>query len=222
MRQDWGTWVLAVLVVGVVSAIMVIPASLLLNYLFYGNILGVGAVPFDARYFAHFVVNGLVSTALSYPAVAGLYFMVLKRLRGERYSIGDAFAGFSHFPNLVVAGAATWVLLYGGLLLLIVPGLYAMGVTAFAPLVAIDQKCGGIEAVRISIEALKKQGFAMFGLLFVTYVVVLAGFLACCIGILFTTPLLYFVVALHYHAMFPPQGAYGQQAVMPAAPQFSA
>jgi uncharacterized membrane protein len=213
---------LAVLVVGVVSLIMIMPAYLLLNYLFYGNILGMGAVAFDARYFAHSAVNGIVSTALSYPAVAGLYFMALKRVRGERYGIGDAFAGFSHFPSLVVAGAATWVLIYGGLLLFVIPGFYAIGITAFAPLVAIDQKCSGVEAVRISIEALKKQGFQMFGLLFVTYVLITAGLIACCVGILFLAPLLYFVVALHYNSMFPPQGSYGQQPVMPAAPQYSA
>lgn len=221
MTQDMGTWVAASLVLMIFGMVLSVPLSLGFNYLFYGSVLGAPTFELNARWLFSQVGGGAVESALVTPFLSGIYWMCLKRIRGQQYSLRDLFYGLRFFPALAVVGFFSGVLMYLGFLLFVIPGLYMMGVLALAPLVAMDQRCGGLEAIRVSYQALRAHGFPMAGLMFLLCVMVGLSAMMCCVPILFTLPVYYFALALHYHAFFPPQEMSPTVPIMPTAPQYS-
>lgn len=217
MREDWGTWIVAALIIFLLSIGISYPVSMFVNLLVTGKTAG--PVWGDPRLGPVSAIEGLISNGLNYCFLAGMYGMCLRRLRGEPYSFADIFVGLPRLLTFLGAGFLVGVITSLGLMLCIIPGLFLAGALAFTPLIILDQKTGAIEAIQLSYASLSKYGFGMFALLFVTGILVLAGLLGCCVGIIFVMPIYFFVVAIHYHAFFPPQG--GPEVVPSGAPQYS-
>lgn len=221
MTQDLGTWVLASLILIVILFVVSVPLIGGINYVAFGSVFGSPNPELSARFLLLQIVQSAIVLGLITPFMGGIYWMCLKRIRAQEYGLRDLFYGLRHFPALAVAGFFTGLLTYLGFLLCIVPGLYMMGVLVFAPLVAMDQKCGGLEAVRLSYQALRPHGLMMFGLIFVLNLIVGFSGMLCGVPVLFTVPVYCFTIALHYHAFFPPQESRGAVPAMPVSPQYS-
>jgi hypothetical protein len=217
MREDWGTWVLASLIVALVYFAVAFPLTFGINLLAVGNIWGPQYG--DARYWPLQIIEALISQGVNMCFTAGMLGLCLRRLRGETYTYSDLFAGFPRFFTFLGAGLLSSFVIMVGAVFCIIPGLYLAGALAFTPLVVLDQKAGAIEAFQISYATLSRHGLAMFAIMFITGLLVGLGFLACCVGVLFTIPVYFFVIAIHYHAFFPPQG--GPEVVPSATPQYS-
>jgi len=177
--------------------------------------------PSTFSFWALYMAGFIVSQTLNYVLTSGLYSMSLKRLRGENYSVTNIFDGFKAVGPLAIAGLLVSLLTMVGSMLLVIPGIMVMGAFAFVPLICMDQKAGPIEAMSISLNAMKKDFFMMGILVFVASIAAALGFCACGIGVIFTLPILHMTVALHYHAYFPPQGGPQEIPTMVPAPQYS-
>lgn len=164
-----------------------------------------------------FVASRLVSFYLG----AGYFSLCIKRLRGEKISVWQVFGGFKPFFGMLAAGILVLTLEAGGCLMLLVPGMFAVGVLAFVPQVMMDQGAGPAEAIRMSFYALRRDWAPMWLLAFFMTVIAFSGVLACGAGVVFTTPLYYFVLAIHYHAYFPAQGGPLSVPITNAAPQLA-
>ena len=217
MREDLGTWVVAALIVGVLSLGISYPVNFLSNFLLVGNIQGPAFG--DVKFWPILTFQSLFSQGISMCFTAGMLAFCLKRLRGEPLSYSNLFIGFPRFLTYLGAGVLYSIITFVGALFCIIPGLYLVGALAFTPLIILDQKAGAIEALQISYATLSRSGFAMFALPFVCSLLMLLGLFACCVGILFTAPIYFIVIAMHYHAFFPPQG--GPEVVPTTAPQYS-
>lgn len=108
----------------------------------------------------------------------------LKVARGQQVAFGDVFSGGKYFGSMLIAGFCVQVVSVIGFMLCIVPGvIVSLGLCMYGFLI-VDQGVGGIDALKRSWELTNghKMNLFIFGLLAVG--VVIAGVLACGIGVL--------------------------------------
>lgn len=116
-------------------------------------------------------VLGLLFTGAFY---GGLYLVFLKRLRNEPATVGEAFSGFGeNFTQLLLVGFISLLLVFVGLALCVVPGIFLLVVWAFAiPLVA-DKRLGFWDALELSRKMATRYWFQIAALLALCYLPVI-------------------------------------------------
>lgn len=104
----------------------------------FSLVLGATTVVWLIGTFSQFTPLGFVYWILRGVLFGGLYWLVLKRLRGEDASLRDVFSGFGPgFQHLMVAGMLTAMLSWLALFACVVPGIYLFICWLFSvPLVA--------------------------------------------------------------------------------------
>jgi len=230
IREDFGTFSVSCLVYAVLAWIVGTIVQMPLQVMMMGNMPTMtrqpptnlwDLIPHTFQFWSIYAIVNLVTQAAMFVFGAGLFSICLKRLRGEVYGVANLFDGFKFIGPLAVAGVVVAVIKTIALLCFVLPDFIAVGAFAFVPLIIIDQKAGPFEAMALSFSSLKKEVLVMGMLVFVTYLLSSLGVCACIIGAIFTGPLYYMTIALHYHGFFPPQGGPETARVMPAVPQYS-
>jgi predicted Ser/Thr protein kinase len=154
------------------------------------------------------------------PIEAGVFLYFLKRIRGERVRIENAFAGFSLcFVQLVLAGFVSSVLEWVGIACCVLPGIYLIVAWFFALPLVIDKRLEFWPAMRLSRMTISKHWWKFLWFLIVLGLFNLAGLVACVVGILVTFPVSLAALMYAYEDMFNP---FGSRKTMPAAPPGSA
>jgi len=133
--------------------------------------------------------SSLLSILLSGPLMGGLYFYLLKRIRGEPVRVETAFAGFSNsLLHLFLASFVTEVLTVLGFLCLILPGIYLFVAWFFTLPLVIDKRLEFWPAMRLSRKTISKHWWKFLGFLLVLGLLNLAGIMACLVGFFITLP----------------------------------
>lgn len=181
------------------------------------------------------LVSLVATVVVTGPLNGGLFWLFLRKLRGEAAAFEDVFAGFRRrFTDLIlltvvrgVIGAACVLpgaILLGvgvalthadramgrgvlglGILLLLAGFLIAiyLGVSwVFALPAVVDKQLGFWPAMQLSRRVVSAHWWLMFGFLIVCGLVALAGFVACCIGLLVSIPLVIATVMYAYEDIF--------------------
>lgn len=140
------------------------------------------------------------------PMMGGVYALYLKKIRGQPAVFGDAFIGFSTaFVPLMLAMLVKGLLTGLGCLLCILPGIYLAVSWAFALPLVIDKKIDFWPAMELSRRVVTKHWWLMLGFLIVCGLVVLAGVLACCVGIFVTAAIAQAALMCAYEDIFGAQ-----------------
>jgi hypothetical protein len=151
-------------------------------------------------------VLGLIENAvplLRGICMGGLYFLLLKLIRGQRAQFGDAFAGFSLTPaQLFLAGLVSGLLSAIGLLLCVVPGIYLIVAWVFALPLVIDKNLDFWPAMELSRKVVTRHWWVILGLLLVNLLVILAGLAVCCVGVYVALPVALGAIAYAYEDIF--------------------
>jgi uncharacterized membrane protein len=135
--------------------------------------------------------------------LAGLYRYFLIFIRGGTATVGDAFSGFGpSFGQLVLLGLVQGILILIGYACCIIPGLYLSVAWFFAVPLVIDKRMGFWEAMELSRKIVNKHWFVVFAFLIVYGLLVLAGFIACCVGLLVTIPIAIAALMYAYESIF--------------------
>jgi uncharacterized membrane protein len=116
--------------------------------------------------------------------MGGVLSFALKVARGQPAAFGDVFSGGKYFGKMLVGSVGLYVAIAIGLVLCIVPGyIVALGLSMYGFLI-VDQGLPGIDALKKSWQLTNghKVNIFVFGLL--GLLVVIAGALACGIGML--------------------------------------
>jgi hypothetical protein len=162
-----------------------------------------------------------LSILLSGPLMGGLYFYLLKRIRGERVRTEAAFAGFRQsLLQLVLANFVKEVLFVLGLACLL-PGIYLAVAWCFTLPLIIDKRLEFWPAMRLSRKTITKHWWKFFGFFLVLLLLNIAGLMACFVGVLFTLPVTYSAIMYAYEDIINHRGAlFGQLTIKPTpAPQ---
>ena len=201
VQAEMSTWVLTSLVFGILVYAIILPINLGTNILFYGSILG-PTIP-SATTYAVGILTGLIPGMLIGVIQAGMLNMAVKQARGEPIRVGDMFKGFSHIGHIMLAALITTILTYIGIVLLIIPGMFAIGLFTFVPILIVDQKMTAFEAIETCWKNLKPHALAIFALVFVAALLSGLGVCLLCVGILFTIPIFILTIGLTYTYFFP-------------------
>jgi hypothetical protein len=227
IRKDWSPYILAMLLFAVVSYaasfIVQLPVQLLMMRP-YQTQPTPGQMPTLDMLFpsspifwlGQFIIV-VVPQAIQFTLGAGMFSLCLKRLRGQAINATNVFDGFKYFPSLAVAGMLSIILRLFAMAAFIIPAFFVCGGLAFVAMLILDQKMSPFEAISASFNVLKNELFMMGLLCFCAAFLAEIGGCACLVGALFTGPLYFMTLAMHYHAYFPPQRGpeYPNMAPMP-------
>ena len=117
---------------------------------------------------------GMVTLSiLSGPLTAGFYLICLNLLRGRKnkVDIEDLFSQFSRFLPLAGLFYLQMLIIFGGTLLLIIPGIILSVMLLYAFFIAADLKQGAVDSIKISWKLVATKGI---GINFVVYIIFLA------------------------------------------------
>jgi uncharacterized membrane protein len=159
----------------------------------------------------HFTTDGiflvLATMILSAPIytilTAGLFRYYLKLIRGEDATVGDAFSGFSSATgSLLALGFVQNILIWVGIVLFIIPGIYLGVAWYFSMVLVIDRQMGFWDAMEASRKVVSKHWFLVFGFLLVVGLLTVCGIIACCVGIFVTMPVGLIALMYAYEDIF--------------------
>jgi uncharacterized membrane protein len=129
-------------------------------------------------------VSGLLNFVLGAYMAGGMVAFALKVARGQPVVFGDVFSGGKYLGRMLVAGFCGGIAAFIGFLACIVPGvIVALGISQYQYLV-VDQGLPGIDALKQSWEMTKGQKMNIFLFGLIGFGVIIAGVIACGIGVL--------------------------------------
>lgn len=206
-KQQLGTWILAVLVVGVVQ----FGCQMLLGFLSM-----LASVAQSMVIGSHLPISSLLVLALATMIhgvlVGGLFKMALKQIDGGEIRVGDLFDVGPVAPALALAGLMTELGTALGFMFLIIPGLIYAGLVMFTAPAVVEGR-GAVEALKLSAGTLKRQWASAALFAFVMSIIAVAGVLLCGFGVLFTLPLYVLAMAEQYRRTFA-VGCVGRKAAV--------
>jgi len=155
----------------------------------------------ENRIFSDQLFN-LLSSALTYPFVAGIYLIGIRRAAGQAVSINLVFSQFSKFLPLLVTGVLMTILIAVGYMLLVIPGIYlSIAYLLAIPLVA-ERGLSPWQALETSRKAIHQHWFKVLGLCLTLSLIILLSIVPLGIGLIWTMPLLTLSFGVLYRIIF--------------------
>ncbi len=145
--------------------------------------------------------GGILSLAVSLvtaPLYAGYFVYVFMIFEGREVRFGDFFKGFNYFLPLLLAGFVAGFLVFLGLLLLVIPGVYLAVGYFFVTMLIVDYGMDFWQAMETSRQIVTKNWFSVFVLTLVLFALNLLGGLLLFVGLLVTVPLSFCAAAIAY------------------------
>lgn len=218
--------------------------GVLIYLLIEGFIGGLANIPIVGPIFS------IVNVVISGPLVGGVFYLLLRALRGEPVEAGAVFEGFRRqfgqlflgtfvqgliigaclVPAAIVAGIKMLPMIHqlkqGGhltpeqmsailkpvfisclpvLVICLIPVIYLGTCWKFTLPLIIDRGLDFWSAMKASFKMVNKHWWQVFSLMILIGLVNLAGFLACCVGLLFTMPIGLGALMYAYETIFGDQ-----------------
>lgn len=144
----------------------------------------------------------LLSAALTYPFLAGIYLIGIRRAAEQSVSINLVFSQFNNFWPLFVTGLLMTMMIAVGFMLLVVPGIYlSIAYLLAIPLVA-ERGLSPWQALETSRKAINQHWFKVFGLFFTLGLITLVSIIPLGIGLIWTLPLITLSIGVLYRIIF--------------------
>ena len=115
------------------------------------------------------MVSGVIISPITVPMMAGLIMMAVRRAGGNTIRFGEMFRYFDRVVPLVVLSFLSTVLIYAGLLLCLLPGIYLSVAYTLALPVLVDKNLSPWRALEASRKAIHARWLNVFGLFVATW-----------------------------------------------------
>lgn len=145
------------------------------------------------------VAGPLISWVIATPLSAGFYFAAFALINGQQIEFKVFFKGFNLLLPLFLAGLLTGIFTTIGYVLLILPGIYLTVAYIFTTPLIVDKKMEFWQAMETSRKMITRHWFSFFLLCCALLALNVAGALALLVGLLFTVPLTYCILAYAYN-----------------------
>ena len=136
------------------------------------------------------VVAEAVIALLMMPLGVGLGLLGIRRASGRDTPVSTLWEPYTMAVPLLIMFILMGVLIVGGLLLLILPGIYLAIAYSFAPYLIIEKGLGVWESLETSRKAITQYWWRYFGLMLVSGLLVIAGIIPLFIGLIWVLPLI--------------------------------
>lgn len=197
-KRELGIVVGSIFVAGIVSGIAGAPAQVINTINDMQQRQGQNPEPV-------MVIAGLLLMIPGYLAAwflqIGVTKVLLQVARGEETTIGDIFSGGRYFLRMLGSTLLFIFMIIAGLIACVVPGFLVL--LMFWPYVysLVDEDPGGVGCLWRAKEISQGNWGAAFVLSLAACGINLLGFMACCVGIIFTAPLTQLMFAVAYCRM---------------------
>ena len=131
-----------------------------------------------------------VIALLMMPLGVGLGLLGIRRASGRDTPVSTLWEPYTMAVPLLIMFILMGVLIVGGLLLLILPGIYLAIAYSFAPYLIIEKGLGVWESLETSRKAITQYWWRYFGLMLVSGLLVIAGIIPLFIGLIWVLPLI--------------------------------
>ncbi|MCJ1885759.1 DUF975 family protein [Pseudomonas sp. LA21] len=148
------------------------------------------------------VIASILAGAVCYPLAAGVAMLGIRRAADQKVSFDEMFSHFALFVPLLVTGLLMTLLMYVGLLLLIIPGLYLSLAYQLAIPLAVERKLSPWQALEASRKAITRHWFKILGLYLTLCLITFLSMLPLGIGLVWTIPLLIISGGVLYRRIF--------------------
>jgi uncharacterized membrane protein len=142
--------------------------------------------------------GNILANILSPILGVGYYFVAFQIARNQSYSFGVFFNGFKKFLPVFLTALVSGILIFLGMVLLILPGIYLAISYLFAQPFVVDKNLNFWSAMEASRKLITKKWFSFFGLVLLLALLNLLGAIILGIGLLVTIPLSACVIAAAY------------------------
>jgi hypothetical protein len=154
----------------------------------------------------HSIPATLLSMVFSTFLGTGLSRVALNFASGEDTSEAMLFSQGSKLLRMLGGWFLYGLMVVGGILLLIVPGIYLALRFGMFQYAIIDRNMGVIDSLKYSSELTKENRMNLFGLGCMMVLIILAGVLALLVGLIFAIPVVTLMMPLAYRFLqFGPQ-----------------
>jgi len=119
----------------------------------------------------------------------GQIIIVLKICNNEEVSFKDLFSGGNLVLSYILATILQGIMIFGGTLLLIIPGIIISIMTSLYNYALINEHLGPIEAIKRSMKLTKGVRLEIFLFIILTCLINLLGALCLIVGIFVTAPI---------------------------------
>lgn len=148
------------------------------------------------------LIISLLGSAATYPFLAGINMVGIRRAADQPVSFNEMFSHFGRFVPLLLTGLLMMVLVYVGLLLLVLPGIYLSVAYMLAIPLAVERGLSPWQALETSRKAISQHWFKAFGLFLVLGLIMGVSALALGIGLIWTIPLFVIAIGVLYRIIF--------------------
>lgn len=140
----------------------------------------------------------LATALISVIMAAGLSRASLNICSGKEATVGQLFGEFSKLPSIIGGSILFYLMLFAGLILLIVPGIWVALRFGFFLTAIVDRNLGPIEALKYSYKITDNNSFNLLGLWLMLMLVGLAGVIALLVGLVVAIPVVTLAIVLAY------------------------
>jgi len=124
----------------------------------------------------------IYAVLVGWPLGFGLCYSWLRTTREQNVEIKDLFCAFQDYGNVLLANLLMGLIILGGFILLIVPGIIFACRLAFVPYLVVDKKMRAMDAVRKSWNMTKGYANKVFLIWLLGIPVAIAGLICLVVG----------------------------------------
>jgi uncharacterized membrane protein len=132
------------------------------------------------------VLSGIIWLFLLAPLEYGTAWIYLKAARKQEFELKEIQVGFYYYLNVVFARVLSAAIIGVGIFMLIIPGIIFACRLVFVPYLVVDKGYDAIVAVQESWKMTKGQGWRIFGMALLAIPILIAGFIAFFVGVIFS------------------------------------
>lgn len=144
----------------------------------------------------------VVTEVVSMLFIAGLLFMGIRHVAGDKVSWKMIFHGFSFTGKIIVVSILQFILVTIGFLLLILPGIYLVVGYAMAIPLIVDKNLSPWQALETSRKAVHKVWWKVAALYIVMSLLFLVALIPLGIGLIWVWPMMMVAAGVVYHRLF--------------------
>ncbi len=151
----------------------------------------------------------MLSSAVAYPFMAGINMVGIRRAADQPLNFNEIFSHFGRTVPLVITSLLMMLLIYLGMILLIIPGLYLAVAYMLAIPLVVERGLSPWQALEASRKAISQHWFKVFGLFLLLGLITLVSAIPLLIGLVWSIPLFVIAMGVLYRTIF---------GVLPTAP----
>jgi len=188
----------------IIGGFLVFYAVLFVVSLVLGGMLGIfGALSESpAAVMLGELVIGVLASALAYPFMAGINMIGIRRAADQPISFNEIFSHFGRTLPLVITAVLMMLLIYLGMFLLIIPGLYLAVAYMLAIPLVVERGLSPWQALEASRKAISQHWFKSFGLFLLLGLITLVSAIPLGIGLVWSIPLFVIAMGVLYRTIF--------------------